>query len=354
MHPIWCASSSRTRSHSRGRSYTDGVYTPTEDSFSRSASRSRSRSRKRTRSPSRASRARSYSRSPSSSPSRSLRASSKRRNPLAHVLDTSASTKSEKAENIAKTSLVMLGAIGAATLAAHKLWPKGVTYGEKEEWECEKEKAKDKMKDAKAAVTGGMGGEEVVVAGEEEEEQEGEEEERHLIATGAVSEGRDTSRTEAFVTGTAGRRDNRGREQGYPQRDEYDDMDYDLPRERRDRYVEAPPPPPAIAMAGPAPQRMKSQRRVVEQYHAPPAPVPPPAPNPPPVYREVRAEPTPVVIDTGARGRGDSERGGGGGRYYVEGDTFVVPSRGETEFVVRRDGPAGNRVTVERDGRYYR
>lgn len=39
-----------------------------------------------------------------------------------------------------KTSLVFLGAVGAATLAAHKFWPKGVTYGEKEEWETKQER----------------------------------------------------------------------------------------------------------------------------------------------------------------------------------------------------------------------
>jgi hypothetical protein len=36
-----------------------------------------------------------------------------------------------------KTSLVFLGAVGAATFAAHKFWPKGVTYGNKEDWEEE-------------------------------------------------------------------------------------------------------------------------------------------------------------------------------------------------------------------------
>jgi hypothetical protein len=47
-----------------------------------------------------------------------------------------------QSESIVKTSLVFLGAVGAATLAAHKFWPKGITYGEKEEWECVEEKKK--------------------------------------------------------------------------------------------------------------------------------------------------------------------------------------------------------------------
>ncbi|KAB5559536.1 hypothetical protein GE09DRAFT_59790 [Coniochaeta sp. 2T2.1] len=54
-----------------------------------------------------------------------------------------------KSESIVKTSLVFLGAVGAATFAAHKFWPKGITYGEKEEWECvEKKKVRVAIRDA--------------------------------------------------------------------------------------------------------------------------------------------------------------------------------------------------------------
>lgn len=45
-----------------------------------------------------------------------------------------------------KTSLVFLGSVAAATYAAHKFWPKGITYGEKEEWEIEKAVKKEKAK----------------------------------------------------------------------------------------------------------------------------------------------------------------------------------------------------------------
>jgi len=44
---------------------------------------------------------------------------------------------SVKRESLVKTSLVFLGSIVAATFCAHKFWPKGVTYGDKEEWEIE-------------------------------------------------------------------------------------------------------------------------------------------------------------------------------------------------------------------------
>ncbi|KAI0127752.1 hypothetical protein BJ170DRAFT_595613 [Xylariales sp. AK1849] len=58
-----------------------------------------------------------------------------------------------------KTSLVFLGSVAAATYAAHKFWPKGITYGEKEEWECEKKEAAKKEKRAqKGEDPRGQGG----------------------------------------------------------------------------------------------------------------------------------------------------------------------------------------------------
>jgi hypothetical protein len=53
-----------------------------------------------------------------------------------------------KADNGLQTSIVFLGGIAAATYAAHKYWPKGITYGEKEEWEHEKAVMKKKAKKA--------------------------------------------------------------------------------------------------------------------------------------------------------------------------------------------------------------
>ncbi|KAI1465132.1 uncharacterized protein F4812DRAFT_133514 [Daldinia caldariorum] len=52
---------------------------------------------------------------------------------------------SDNKEDVLKSSLVFLGAIGAASLAASKLWPKGILYGEKESWAQE---AKKKVKHA--------------------------------------------------------------------------------------------------------------------------------------------------------------------------------------------------------------
>lgn len=39
---------------------------------------------------------------------------------------------------MAKTSAVFLGSVAVATVCAHKFWPKGFIYGEKEDWEKEK------------------------------------------------------------------------------------------------------------------------------------------------------------------------------------------------------------------------
>lgn len=289
---------------------------------------------------------------------------------------------------MAKTSLVMLGAIGAATLAAHKLWPKGVTYGEKEAWESEKDRAKDKLKDAKAAVTGeprrdgrrGRGDDDDRRRrrhrdGGGERDRSRERRRRYLEDRGLrdrdarARDGGDGRRlvppTAAAAAAAAaggvaasyhhdGRRrgdDHRGAARDRP-RDGYDDddgRDYDRARGRRDRYPEAappaPPPPPAAPSAPSVFAAGGIPPRRAEQLFLPPAaPTPPPVPNPPSVYREAA-----TVVATGAR---DSERGGR--RYYVDSDTVVIPSRAEMEFVVRRDAPPANRLTVERDGRYYR
>ncbi|KAI1328461.1 hypothetical protein F5Y16DRAFT_369086 [Xylariaceae sp. FL0255] len=53
----------------------------------------------------------------------------------------------DKANAVLKTSLVFLGAVGAASLVAHKYWPKGVIYGDMEEQEEKKEEKKQKKED---------------------------------------------------------------------------------------------------------------------------------------------------------------------------------------------------------------
>ncbi|KAM0818075.1 hypothetical protein AB5N19_03882 [Seiridium cardinale] len=114
-----------TRSPSRSRG-------GRRNSLSRSPSRSRPQSRRTSRRDS------SSSRSSSRSPSR--RDKSKRTQLKEQFKD-----KTETTSGL-KTSLVFLGSVAAATYAAHKFWPKGITYGEKEEWEIEKATKKEKAK----------------------------------------------------------------------------------------------------------------------------------------------------------------------------------------------------------------
>ena len=82
-----------------------------------------------------------HSHSNSHSQSRSHSRSSSVSRPESPVPDT-------RADSAIKTSLVFLGTVAAATFAAHKFWPKGITYGDKEDWEMEKaqEKAHQKVK----------------------------------------------------------------------------------------------------------------------------------------------------------------------------------------------------------------
>ncbi|KAI1477266.1 hypothetical protein F4774DRAFT_411984 [Daldinia eschscholtzii] len=65
------------------------------------------------------------------STSTSTRRGSQRSRPQEH---------SDNKEDVLKASLVFLGAVGAASFAASKLWPKGILYGEKESWAQEAKK----------------------------------------------------------------------------------------------------------------------------------------------------------------------------------------------------------------------
>ncbi|KAI1773602.1 hypothetical protein F4818DRAFT_95380 [Hypoxylon cercidicola] len=101
-------------------------------------------------------------RSPSPSPSPKRRSLShfphKKRsiftNPESERRSSSSSTQSDARKDVLKTSLVFLGAIGAASLAASKFWPKGVLYGDKESWAHE---AKEQVKHAVGADGSGDG-----------------------------------------------------------------------------------------------------------------------------------------------------------------------------------------------------
>ncbi|KAI1409451.1 hypothetical protein F5Y13DRAFT_90365 [Hypoxylon sp. FL1857] len=50
---------------------------------------------------------------------------------------------SDSGKDVLKTSLIFLGVVGAASVAATKYWPKGILYGEKESWAQE---AKEEVK----------------------------------------------------------------------------------------------------------------------------------------------------------------------------------------------------------------
>ncbi|KAI2612329.1 uncharacterized protein GGS25DRAFT_474891 [Hypoxylon fragiforme] len=102
------------------------------------------RYRSQSRSPSSSFSSDSYARSPSRSHHRSLSMDSPSHHHHRHRGSTSSSHTHSTKDKL-KTSLVILGAIGAASLAASKLWPKGILYGEKESWAHE---AKEEVKHA--------------------------------------------------------------------------------------------------------------------------------------------------------------------------------------------------------------
>lgn len=407
---------------SRGRSYTDGVYTPTSsDSNSPSRSRSRqggrkqqrsttrgrsqTRSRGRARTPSSdyyysdSGGSRSRSRSRSRSTARTSKSTKSTKSRIASALDTSNSTGKEKAENVLKTSLVMLGAIGAASLAAHKFWPKGITYGDKDDWETasekkedeEKKKLKGKLKegrdelegkDSGSSSGGGRGG------GGRDPERERYIQERY----------RQRPRLPPSMEGDDGAQFWERRER-LPARRRYvaayadprdDGRDYLPPAPSQSRQRIEPPPPTGYADPGTSERDIPpsaSRRRIAavaaadkgppaeeeeSRYAEPPrsrvdgagagpslAPLPPPpAPAPPRTFIET----APLVVPAGASRRSSSGRSGSGSRaprYYVDGDTIVVPSSGERSYVIQRDAPPGQRLRhreIERvDGReYYR
>ncbi|KAH9899067.1 hypothetical protein F4778DRAFT_742027 [Xylariomycetidae sp. FL2044] len=90
-----------------------------------------------------------YSRpgSRSRSSSRPGRSHSVGATPRRRQRSNSPSTKpSDKTKTILGTSLVFLGAVGAASIVANKYWPKGITYGEKEDWAREDNKRRSSHK----------------------------------------------------------------------------------------------------------------------------------------------------------------------------------------------------------------
>lgn len=93
-------------------------------------------------SPSSRSKSRGPSRSKSRAPSRSQSRAPSRGPPLSR--HPSSSTEKEPPSPSSgpdlKNSLLFLGTIAAAAFTAHKVWPKGVLYGHKDDWEAEHER----------------------------------------------------------------------------------------------------------------------------------------------------------------------------------------------------------------------
>lgn len=256
----------------------------------------------------------------------------------------------------------MLGAIGAASIAAHKFWPKGITYGDRDFWETEKEKkekgkAKQEIREKLREGKEGMGG--------------GPSRRDDGWSRAATDGGRDASRERrerylqerlqerrrerlplpAAVSGEVGAnywesRDKRQSARRY--HDDYDD--YGPPRDdpRIRRYSAAD-----LLL-----ERQAPQRRIE-------APRPPPtAPNPPSHYAdEPPPPPTTVIVPATSSRRGGSDRASERGRedrggYHIErGSSIVLPSTGERDYVIRREAPPGQRLRMregEREDGYHR
>lgn len=128
--PTYPRSRSRTRHERRDSEY---------ESHTRSRSRSHHRGRRNS----------SVSSSVSVRSVTSRRRSSSRKAGLKEKIKDKTTTTSGL-----KTSLVFLGSIAAATYAAHKFWPKGITYGDREAWEEAEHEAVKKVKKVKKMVKG--------------------------------------------------------------------------------------------------------------------------------------------------------------------------------------------------------
>lgn len=281
------------------------------------------------------------------------------------ALDTSSSTGKEKAENVVKTSLVMLGAIGAASLAAHKFWPRGITYGDKEDWETEKKKEekgkakqeiRERLREGKDAMSGRRDDDYYAARGSSSGGGRGEragrdpsrERRERYLQERLQERRRERLALPAAVSGEPGvnyweSRDMKRSGRRYDDdHDDYDDYPREDPRNRRYSAADLPP------------QRRQIQRRIETT-----APLPP-APNPPGHYSDEPAPPPPAIVVPAAssrRGTSDRSQEGRGGYYVEGGSTIVLPSLGEREYVIRREAPPGQRLRVrdgERDDAYYR
>lgn len=286
----------------------------------------------------------------------------------------------------------MLGAIGAASLAAHKFWPKGITYGDKDDWETEHEKKEaDEKKKLKGKLKEGRDDLEGAKAGGRDAGARDPDRERYV-----QERYRQRPRLPPSMDGDEGaqfweRRERLPLPPPPPRQRRYVAAGYADPRDDyppRQRIEPGPPPPPPTGYADPGDSERDyaapppARRRIAAAAatdHGPPAeedesryaeparsrieggagpPPPPPVPAPPRSF----ADSAPLVVPAGASRRSASGRDGSGSRasrYYVDGDTIVVPSSGERSYVIQRDAPPGQRLRqreAERadDRGYYR
>lgn len=128
----------RARSYSRPPRRRDRSIS-TSPSPTRSPSRSRSRSHTR-QSRRSASSSRQRSRSSSSYDSQASRPARRR---------STSSSRHGKHRELLKTSAGLLAGIGIASYVAHKFWPKGIMYGDKEEWETTRKVVHRRMDDGR-------------------------------------------------------------------------------------------------------------------------------------------------------------------------------------------------------------
>lgn len=304
----------------------------------------------------------------------------------------------------------MLGAIGAASIAAHKFWPKGITYGDKDDWETaaekkeeeEKKKLKGKLKEGRdelegkdsggSGSSGGGGGGRGGGGRDPERERYIQERYRQRPRLPPSMEGEDGAQFWERRERLPARRRYVATYAADPRVDNDDGgRDYlplpPPPPSSRQQRIEPPPPtnyadPGTSERDGPASASRRRRIAAVatsaaaaadkgppaeekeSQYAEPPrsriegpAP-PPPAPAPPRTFIET----APLVVPAGASRRSSSGRSASGSRaprYYIDGDTIVVPSSGERTYVIQRDAPPGQRLRqreIERvdDRGYYR
>ncbi|KAK0662998.1 hypothetical protein QBC41DRAFT_329416 [Cercophora samala] len=268
-----------------------------------------------------------------------------------------------------KIPYVFLGSIAAASLLAHKYWPKGYIYGDKEDWELSKyeRKARERLQAEKAAKRGKLNEREVKGYGGTSPPPPAykEYEEREEIYSNAGS--RRESLTGAAPRGRIDPRDYHHNDREYVRgRPEYATASSVLQRSKSQSGREHSYPTAAPSLDRPLPPRRASSTADDEYYMTPaigPAAIrnrdayypPPPqrsyvtgreSSRPRYLIEEARAEPSLFARPESARGRESQRR-----PYY---DDHVAAPRAPREEVVYvyREAPSARtrRASVDLGG----